>query len=86
MTEVEKLFRTEGKWVLPTSGTLGRKAENLLANTPIIEAQGFRIGDPSLVVPFEYVAEHSPDVVLGWIKHFFRDVPGIEDRKKLNHL
>ena len=49
-------FIEKGEWILPTEGTLGAKAQNLLANTPLIKKHGFHV-PKSLGVPWEYLDE-----------------------------
>lgn len=47
-------FEKKGNWILPTEGTLGNKAKNLLDNATAIKACQLKI-PRSLVIPYEYL-------------------------------
>jgi len=79
MKSIEDLFVRKGAWILPKSGTLGKKAENLLSNSATIESTkdwGFRLPTPSLVIPYEYYRDIEGPcyTILDWINHFFKDI------------
>lgn len=75
--DVERDFRREGEWIVPTRGTWGRKAQNLWDNREEIENQGFQVAPRNLVIPCEYYSDLEGPVyyVLDWINHFFPDIP-----------
>ena len=73
-------FIEEGNWILPTRGTLGNKAQNLLENQQIIEAHDFKI-PRSLVIPYEFLDVEGPIfVVLDIINKYFPDCPKVAVR------
>ena len=73
---MELTFTEQGEWVLPTQGTLGNKAQNLLDNTPVIKKHGLLV-PRSLVIPFEYLqaVDDRPQFVLEQVDRYF---PGWE--------
>ena len=67
-------FYESGQWILPTSGTLGNKAKNLLDATETIERSGAKV-PRSLVVPFEYIDQFGdkPGFLVSQFDTYFPD-------------
>ena len=74
---IESLFTRQDGWILPKSGTIGRKAQNLLDNAAIIRECGFELAHPSLVIPHEYLDDCPTYFALDLINHFFPNTPRV---------
>jgi hypothetical protein len=68
------VFKNHDQFVLPTSGTIGKKAQNLIDNLDLINRFGFKV-PKTLVVPKEYLKDKSiiqiGDYVLNETNNFF---------------